>query len=66
MSEAVTIPKDEYEALLKCKDIVESDFDESFSEEFIKKIKRIEAEVASGKKVSFKSKDEMNRYLEQL
>ena len=66
MSEAVTIPREEYEALLKCKEIVESDFEEKFSEAFIRKISRIEADVASGRKISFDSKDEMNRHLERL
>ena len=66
MSEAVTIPREEYEALLMCKKIVESDFEEKFSEAFIRKISRIEADVASGRKISFGSKDEMNRHLERL
>ena len=66
MSEAVTIPKEEYETLLRCKEIVESDFEEGFSESFVRKIRLIEADVASGRKISFRNKDEMNRHLEQL
>ena len=42
MAETVTIPKKEYELLVKCKRIVESEFEERFSEKFIRDIKKAE------------------------
>jgi len=42
----ITIPKEEYEFLLKCKHVIESDFEEKFSEQFIREIKESEKAYA--------------------
>lgn len=52
--ETITIPKEEYELLVKCRDIVKSEFEEKFSDEFIKDIKESEEAYKKGEFVRFK------------
>ena len=62
----VTIPKKEYELLLKCKHIVESEFEENFSEEFIKQIKESEEAYKKGKFVKVSSSEERRKLFDSL
>ncbi|MBI2652591.1 hypothetical protein HYX00_03950 [Candidatus Woesearchaeota archaeon] len=65
-SEVVTIPKKEYELLLKCKHIVESEFEEDFSEEFIKAIKESEEAYKRGELVRVKNSEERRKLFDSL
>ncbi len=62
----VTIPKEDYELLLKCKHIVESDFEEKFSEEFIKAVKESERAYKEGKYVRVKGSQERRKLFDSL
>ena len=64
--ETVTIPKDEYKLLVKCKNIVESEFEEKFSKKFIKDVKKAEEEYKKGNFVRFSNKEEAKKYLDSL
>ena len=66
MVETVTIPKDEYELLVKCRHIVESDFEEKFSEEFIKDVKESEEAYKNGDFVNVKSSEERKKLFDSL
>ena len=64
--DAVTIPKEEFELLVKCRRIVDSDFEEKFSDEFIKAVKKSEEDYKKGKFIRFSSKEEMIKHLDAL
>ena len=64
--DAVTIPKEEFELLVKCRRIVDSDFEEKFSDEFIKAVKKSEEDYKKGKFIRFSSKEGMIKHLDAL
>ena len=64
--ETITIPKDEYERLVKCRHIVESEFEEKFSKKFIEDVKNAEEEYKKGNFVRFNNKGEAKKYLNSL
>lgn len=64
--EIVTIPKDEYELLLKCKHIVESEFEEKFSDKFIKEIKESKEEYENGEFIRVKNSQERKKLFDSL
>jgi len=64
--ETITIPKEEYELLVKCKHIIESDFEEKFSEQFIKEIKESEESYKRGDFVRVKSSEERRKLFDSL
>ena len=64
-SDVVIIPKKEYELLLKCKHIVESEFEENFSEQFIKAIKKSEEDYRRGDYLRFKNVEEAKRHFDR-
>ncbi|MBI2647053.1 hypothetical protein HYW99_01125 [Candidatus Woesearchaeota archaeon] len=64
--EIVSIPKDEYELLLRCKHIVESEFEEKFSEEFIKEVKESEEAYKKGEFVRIKSSEDRRKLFDSL
>ncbi len=68
--EYVSVPVGEYAQLIKYKELVEMFEDvlheKGFKKEFLKEVEQIRREVGKGKKITFKNKDEMNRYLERL
>ncbi len=66
MAEVVTIPKKEYELLLKCKHIVESEFEENFSKKFIKEIKESEEAYRKGDYIKFKNTKEAKEFFDKL
>lgn len=49
--QTVTIPKKEYELLLKCRRIIRLDFEEKFSPQFIKEVKESEEAFLSGNSI---------------
>ena len=66
MSKTITIPKEEYDLLVKCKSIVESDFEEKFSKEFIEDVKKAEQECKNGDSVRVNSKGDVRKHLDSL
>ena len=66
VSDVVTIPKKEYELLLRCKHIVESEFEENFSEDFIKAIKESEEDYREGNYLRFNSVKEAKKYFDRV
>ena len=64
--EIVTIPKEEYELLLKCRHIVESEFEEKFSEKFIREIKESEEAYKKGEFVRVKNSEDRKRLFDSL
>ena len=65
-TEVVTIPKEEYDLLVKCKHIVESEFEEKYSKEFIKDIKESEEAYKKGEHVSVKNSKERRKLFDSL
>ena len=63
--EIVTIPKKEYELLVKCRRIVESEFEENFSEDFIKAVKESEEEYRKENYLRFKNLEEAKRHFDR-
>lgn len=66
VSDVVTIPKKEYELLIKCKHIIESEFEENFSEEFIKAVKQSEEDYRKGDYLRFNSVKEAKKYFDRV
>ncbi len=66
MGEVVTIPKREYEFLLKCKTILELERDEEFTPGFLEKLKKAEGSIKAGKGRAFKTGEEVEKYLRSL
>ena len=64
--EIVTIPKEEYELLLKCRHIVESEFEEKFSEKFIREIQESEEAYKKGEFVRVKNSEDRKRLFDSL
>ncbi|MBI2079834.1 hypothetical protein HYT84_03645 [Candidatus Micrarchaeota archaeon] len=68
--EYVKVAKEEYEQLLIYKQLItyveEELHEKEYREDFIKEVEKIKQEVKKGKKISFKSKEEMNAYLDRL
>lgn len=66
MDDSVCIPRDRYEFLLKCEKIVDSEFNEDFSKEFISMVKESESEYKTGKFKRFDSIHKAKDYLDSL
>lgn len=66
MSETVTIPKKEYDRLIKCRRIVESEFEEKYSEEFIRDIKQSEEAYKKGNFTEIRNSQERKRLFDSL
>ena len=66
MEETITIPKDEYKFLVKCKNIVKSEFEERFSKKFIEDVKKSEEEYRKGNFVRFKNIKEAKKNLDAM
>jgi hypothetical protein len=63
MSEEITIPKKEYEFLVKCKEILSIESDEDFKPELLTKLEKAEKEIKSGKGIVLTSREEVAKYL---
>lgn len=64
--ETITIPKDEYELLVKCRHIIESEFEEKFSEKFIEEVKESEKAYKRGEFVRVNSSEERKKLFDSL
>ena len=65
-TETVTIQKIEYELLVKCRRIVEAEFEEEFSEEFIQAVKESEEDYKQGRYVKCNNSEETKKLFESL
>ena len=63
-TEVITVPKKEYEILVRCRHIVESEFEEKFSEEFIKDVQTSEEEYTKGNFVRLKDVKEARKFFD--
>jgi hypothetical protein len=66
MSETVTIPKEEYELLVKCRRLVESEFEKDFTEDFIQAVRRSEKAYKEGQFKVCKTKEEREKLFDSL
>jgi len=66
MAETITLPKEEYELLVKCRHIVESEFEEKFSKEFIRDIKESEEAYRKGEFMRVKNSKERRKLFDSL
>ena len=66
VTETITIPKQEYKLLLKCRHIVESDFEVKFSKKFIKALKESEKAYKKGEFIRFKNAKEAKAYFDKI
>jgi hypothetical protein len=68
--QTVTIEKNEYLELLRYKEIVQVFEDlmhgPAFKQEFIDRVNEAEKRIDKGEKVSFKSIDEMDKYIDEM
>ncbi len=65
-SDTVAISREEYELLVKCRHIVESEFEEKFSKEFIKAVKKSEEAYKKGEFVVVKNSKDRKKLFDSL
>ena len=65
-TETVTIPKEEYNFLVKCRHIIDAEFEEHFSPQFIMAVKESEEAYKKGDVVKIKSRDERRKLFASL
>ena len=65
-TDVVTIPKEEYDFLLKCKHVVETDFEGKFSKKFIQDIKESQKAYKKGDFVRVKNSKERKKLFDSL
>ena len=65
-TETVTIPKEEYKFLVKCRHIIDAEFGEHFSPQFIMAVKESEEAYKKGDVVKIKSRDERRKLFASL
>lgn len=64
--ETVCIPRERYEYLLKCERLVDMEFEEKFSEEFIAEVKESEEAYRRGEYNEVKKREEREKLFESL
>jgi hypothetical protein len=65
-SDTISIPRDEYELLVKCRHLVQSEFEENFSEKFIKAVKKSEEDYRKGRIVKIKTSQERRKLFDAM
>jgi hypothetical protein len=65
-SETITIAKEEYDFLVKCRHIVDAEFEEAFSSEFIEAVKESEEAYRKGEYVKAKNSEERKKLFASL
>ena len=66
MSETICIPRKRYEFLIECERLVDMEFEEKFSKEFIKEVRESEEAYKKGNFVRIKSAEDRKRLFESL
>ena len=65
-SDVVTIPREEYDLLVTCRHVVESDFEEKFSQQFIQALKKSEDAFKRGDIVKVRNSQERRKLFDSL
>jgi len=65
-SDTINISRDEYELLVKCRHIVQSEFEENFSEKFIKAVMKSEEDYRKGKIVRIRNSQERRKLFDAM
>ncbi|HIH91720.1 TPA: hypothetical protein HA281_02880 [Candidatus Woesearchaeota archaeon] len=65
-SDTINISRDEYELLVKCRHIVQSEFEENFSEKFIKAVMKSEEDYRKGKVVRIRNSQERRKLFDAM
>ena len=65
-SDIVSIPKEEFDFLVKCRHLVESEFEEKYSKKFIEEVKESEEAYKKGEFVRIKSSKERKKLFDSL
>ena len=63
--ETIKIEKKEYDFLVKCRHIVESEFSENYSKEFINDVKESEEDYKKGDFIRFKNVREAKEFFDK-
>ncbi len=66
MSETICIPKERYEYLVKCERLVDMEFEEKFSREFIDEVKESEEAYKSGDFIKVRNSEERKKTFDSL
>ncbi len=66
MSETICIPKERYEYLVKCERLVDMEFEEKFSREFIDEVKESEEAYKRGDFIKVKNSEERKKTFDSL
>ena len=66
MNTTVSIPVKEYKILVRCRDIVEADFEENFTEEFVSSVRKSERAYRKGEFVRCNTRAERIRLFQGL
>jgi hypothetical protein len=66
MSETICIPKERYEFLLSCEKLVDSEFNEKFSDEFLKEVKKSEEAYKKGDYIEVKNSSDRDEIFDSL
>ena len=64
--ETICIPRKRYEYLIKCERLVDMEFEEKFSDEFIAEVKESEEAYARGEYIEVKNRGEREKLFESL
>ncbi len=64
--ETICIPRERYEYLTRCERLVDMEFEEKFSKEFIAEVKESEEAYKKGKYVEVSDKEERKKLFESL
>ena len=64
--ENVCISRERYEYLIKCERLVDMEFEEKFSDEFIAEVKESEEAYRRGEYIEVKDKEERDKLFESL
>ena len=66
MPETVCIPRKRYEFLVECERVVDMEFEEKFSEKFIKEVKASEEAYKKGEFVRVRNSEERRKLFDSL
>lgn len=65
-TESIMVPKEEYEFLIKCRHIVDAEFEEHFNPEFIRAVKESEEAYEKGEVARVKNAKERKKLFDSL
>ena len=66
MGSTICIPKERYEYLVKCERLVDMEFEETFSKQFIKEVQESEESYKKGEFIRVKTSKERKKLFDSL